>query len=218
MSEPIEIAVFDLAGTTVKETGLVESALRSVTGDAFEPAVFHASRGGSKRAMLARLLGEVEADNALLRFDDAVISGVRDGLLTPLPHAEQAFSSLRTAGIKVVLITGFSRSVQDALLEQLEWRGLVDLAVSPDEHVRGRPYPDLILSAGLTLHVTDVSAVAVVGDTSNDVLAARRAGAGIAAAVLTGAHDGHELAGAAPTHLLEHVGQFADLILRARRG
>jgi phosphoglycolate phosphatase-like HAD superfamily hydrolase len=68
------------------------------------------------------------------------------------------------------------------------------------------------LTAALSLEVSDVSAIAVVGDTSNDVLAARRAGAGIAAAVLTGAHDRPRLDAENPSHLFQHVGQFADLL------
>ena len=45
----IEMAVFDLAGTTVKDTGLVESTIRAVTGDAFDSVIFRTSRGAAGR-------------------------------------------------------------------------------------------------------------------------------------------------------------------------
>lgn len=57
-----------------------------------------------------------------------------------------------------------------------------------------------------------MATVAVVGDAPNDVLAARRAGAGIAAAVLTGAGDRAALEAAGPTHVFDRIGQFADLL------
>jgi len=214
MSRNIEIAVFDLAGTTVKETGLVESAIRSISGDAFDAEAFHASRGGSKRDMLVQMLGEHAADDALAHFDDALIDGIQAGRLTPLPHAEQAFTDLRRAGIKVVLITGFSERVQRTILDRFGWHDLVDLAVSPGGSVRGRPYPDLILTAALALHATSVSSVAVVGDTYNDAAAAVRAGSGICAVVLTGAHDRSKLAASPATHILDNVGDFAALVLQ----
>ena len=55
--------------------------------------------------------------------------------------------------------------------------------------VRGRPYPDLILTALMRLRADGVANVAALGDTSNDVDSALRAGCAIAAGTLTGAHD-----------------------------
>ncbi|MGW2514132.1 HAD hydrolase-like protein [Streptomyces scopuliridis] len=52
----------------------------------------------------------------------------------------------------------------------------------------------------------------LVGDAANDVLAARRAGAGICAAVITGAHDHIRLSAAHPTHLPADVGEFTRLL------
>src|SRR5258708_47049 len=89
------------------------------------------------------------------------------------------------AGVLVCLTTGFSAGTRDALLDALGWRDLVDLALSPGPGVRGRPHPDLVLAAILALGVDDVRAVAVAGDTANDLLAGTRAGASIVAGVLT---------------------------------
>ncbi|MGW3953211.1 HAD family hydrolase [Streptomyces sp. NPDC004752] len=209
---PIETAVFDLAGTTVREDGLVETAVRSVTGDHFDAALFARSRGGSKRDMLVGMLGEDRADAALERFDDALIAGVRADRVTAMPRVEEHFAALRDAGIQVVLITGFSATVQSALLTHLGWNNVIDAALTPDARLRGRPHPDLVLEAALRTHASSMSAIAVVGDTVNDVLAARRAGAGIRAAVTTGAHDAARLATAHPTHLLADVGEFTRLL------
>ena len=50
----------------------------------------------------------------------------------------------------------------------LGWQSLADLVLAPGEGVRGRPYPDLILSALMRLEIDGVANVAALGDTSSD--------------------------------------------------
>ena len=65
----------------------------------------------------------------------------------------------------------------------------------------------MILTALLRLEVDDVRHVAVAGDTASDLIAGSRAGAGVVAGVLTGAHARAELgAGAAHPHHRQHHG------------
>ncbi len=115
---------------------------------------------------------------------------------------------LRAAGVRVVLTTGFSPAIQDLLVDALGWTDQVDLTLAPRAGRRGRPHPDLVLAAVLALGVDDVRAVAVVGDTANDLWSGWRAGAGVVAGVLTGAHDRAQLEAAPHTHLLDSI---ADL-------
>jgi phosphoglycolate phosphatase-like HAD superfamily hydrolase len=93
-------------------------------------------------------------------------------------------------------------------MDVLGWRDLVDLSLSPGDGVRGRPYPDLVLTALIRLVVDAVQEVAVAGDTASDLVAGSAAGAGVVAGVLTGAHDRAQLSAAPHTHVLESV---ADL-------
>jgi phosphoglycolate phosphatase len=202
-----------MAGTTVADPGIVEAAVRRVTGASFDPVVFDAHRGGSKLAMLESLVGVDHAAAALHEFEAAVLAAVESGTIEPLPHADDALAALASAHVRICLTTGFPSATRDALVGALGWEDVVDLTLSPGPGCRGRPWPDLILTAALRLEVTAVAAVAVVGDTTNDVLAARRAGSGMAAAVLTGAHDRRALEAAGPSHLFDHVGQFADAVL-----
>ena len=60
----------------------------------------------------------------------------------------------------------------------------------------------------MALGVDDVRSLAVAGDTANDLLAGWRAGAGVVAGVLTGAHGRAELEAAPHTHILDGI---ADL-------
>ncbi|MEM9616252.1 MAG: HAD family hydrolase [Actinomycetota bacterium] len=208
----VEIAVVDLAGTTVRDPGIVETAVRHVSGTAFDESVFHRHRGGSKLDMLEALVGTDAAPVALAEFDDRVLAAVESGAVEALPGADDALAAITDAGIKVCLTTGFSSAVRQALVAHLGWDDRVDLSLSPGPGCRGRPHPDLILTAALRLEATAMASVAVVGDTANDVSAGRRAGAGIVVGVLTGANDRATLTEAGPDHVLEHIGRFADLI------
>jgi phosphonatase-like hydrolase len=209
----VELAVVDLAGTTVSDPGVVEAAVRKVTGTSFNESVFQQHRGGSKLVMLDALVGTDSAAAALAELEGHILHAVMSGAIEALPHADAALARISESDVNLCLTTGFSSVVRQSLISTLGWDHLVDLSLSPAAGCRGRPYPDLILTAALRLEVTDMAFVAVVGDTANDVLAARRAGAGIAAAVLSGANDRSRLNAAGPSHLLDHVGDFADLIV-----
>jgi phosphoglycolate phosphatase len=212
------IAVLDLAGTTVADPGIIEHAVRTAleltagtVPDDF-PAQFAAARGSSKRQMFTAFLGPSQAEEAHALFESLLYQSVRSGDLQPLPGATQALRALRRAGSKIALTTGFSQPVRQTLLESLNWNDLVDLTLSPEDAGRGRPWPDLPLTALLRLDGIDVRQLAVVGDTANDLLAGHRAGASIVAGVLTGAHDRARLSQAPHTHILPSITEFAELI------
>jgi phosphoglycolate phosphatase-like HAD superfamily hydrolase len=71
----------------------------------------------------------------------------------------------------------------------------------------------MILMAVIRLGIGDVRSVAVAGDTASDLWAGSRAGAGIVAGVLTGAHGRAELEAAPHTHILESVRNLPVLVL-----
>jgi len=224
-----QLACLDLAGTTVRDDGLVAQAFTvAVAGQGVVPgttehermlAVVRKCMGRSRIEMFRLVLDgdEARAQAANETFEEAYGLLVDDGAVTPVPGAVEAVEELRAGGVKVALITGFARRTQDAILDALGWHRLVDLALSPADAGRGRPYPDLILVAGTRLGVTDARRVAVVGDSPVDVVAGRRAGAGLVAGVLTGAGDRASLRAAGATHVL---GSVADLpaLLQAGAG
>ena len=220
----IELAVVDMAGTTVREDGIVERAFLTALGSlgvSLPPDLderFGRSRGGSKLAMFtAALGGDMHlATAAHDAFELALTAAAERGEITALAGAETALLELRTMGVKVALTTGFSRRVRDVVVERMGWTSLVDLVLSPEDAGRGRPYPDLALTALLRLEVDDVRQLAVVGDTANDLIAGTRAGASVVAGVLTGAHGRGELTAAPHTHLIESIAQFPAIVAEAR--
>ena len=173
--------------------------------------------GQSKIVVFRALLGSEEAaQRANAAFEGAYEGLIADGLAKPIDGAAEAIARLREAGVRVALTTGFSPGTQAKLLAALGWESLADLALAPGDGVRGRPYPDLILTALMRLRIDGVQNVAALGDTATDVETALRSGAAIAAGTLTGAHDEPQLRAAGATHVVDSVTDFADLILQHR--
>ncbi|GAA4835165.1 phosphonatase-like hydrolase [Saccharopolyspora rosea] len=218
----IGLAVLDMAGTTVADDGLVQrafvAAVRDVGATATDDMLDHVRRtmGESKIDVFRALLGDEErARRANAAFERAYAEHVGD--CREIDGAAETIRRLRASGVRVALTTGFSELTQRQILDILGWQDLADLALTPAQAGRGRPHPDMVLTALLRLGIDDVRQVAVVGDTTSDVRAGLRAGASVVAGVLTGAHGRDELAAAGATHVLESVRELPDLLGGGRR-
>lgn len=197
-SPGIDLAVLDMAGTTIADNGIVERAVDealSLAGlDAITPETLRPLRGMAKTDMFNRLAPDShKAAEAHRNFVDLMLKAVLAGELPAKDGAETVLVSLRERGVKTCLMTGFDAAVQDVLLDTLGWRDLVDLTVAQSGTLRGRPYPDLILTAVIKLGIDAVQHVLVAGDTANDLLAGTRSGAGHVIGVLGGAHGREQL-------------------------
>jgi phosphonatase-like hydrolase len=219
----IELACLDMAGTTVADDGVVEQAFGAALDElgigAADPerarmtAYVRSTMGMSKIVVFRELFGdEARARAANAAFEAAFERLVRSGALRPLPGAREAIDALRAGGVRVALTTGFSAGTRQVLIEALGWERAVDLALSPSDAGRGRPYPDMILTAILRLGVGSVAAVAVAGDTSADMESGVRAGASVVAGVLTGADDRARLEAAGATVVLDSVAALPGLL------
>jgi phosphonatase-like hydrolase len=219
----IALAVLDMAGTTVSDDGLVIRAFDEAAtvvglpaeGDEREQARRYVldTMGQSKIEVFRALFGSQDrAQEANVAFENAYEKHIDDDV-SPIPGAAEAISQLRSAGVKVALTTGFSPSTQQRLLAALGWQDIADVTLAPADDCRGRPYPDLVLTALLRTGVDDVARVAVLGDTASDILSGLRAGASIVAGTLTGAHDEETLRDAGATHVVASVAEFPKHVL-----
>ena len=224
MTTPIRLAALDMAGTTVADEGAVEEAFQAAldavgltAGNLMDDpgAYIRRTMGQSKITVFTELLGgdRHRAEAANTAFEAAFDQAVDRGEVAALPGSEDVFAALRAGGVRICLTTGFSPATRDRIIGALGWEGLVDLALSPADAGRGRPWPDMILTAVLRLRIDDVAEVAVAGDTTSDLIAGMRSGASIVAGVLTGAHSAEELAEAPHTHLLGSVRELPELVL-----
>jgi len=225
MIGPYALACLDMAGTTVRDDGAVERAFAQALGAVgvtegtarYDEAQRFVSEtmGWSKADVFAKLLELDQAQRATAEFAAAYEAIVASGAVVPVPGALAVLHDLRAAGVKVCLTTGFAPSTRDALLDALDWRSSIDLALSPADVGRGRPAPDLILGAMTQLGIEDPGAVAVVGDTVSDLEAGTAAGARAVIGVLSGAHDEATLAAAPHTAILRDVTGLVGLLGRS---
>ncbi|MGW9020654.1 HAD family hydrolase [Leucobacter chromiiresistens] len=223
-SAPIELVVLDMAGTTVRDDGVVEQAFGRAherTGVAarmpWDEALVYVRRtmGQSKLDVFTHLAnGDRDlAAGATAAFEAAYGELVAEQGVEEIPGAGAVIAALRDAGLAVALTTGFAPVTRDAILDGLGWRDLVDVALSPADAGRGRPAPDLVLAALMRTQTSSVERVAVVGDTVSDVESGRRAGAGFVAGVLSGAHDRAALEAAGADAVLDDITALRSALL-----
>jgi phosphoglycolate phosphatase len=189
------VACLDMAGTTVRDDNTVMEAFaaaiasRNLPVAEFNSAMKYAraTMGQSKIEVFRHILGGEEAAQAAnAAFEKHYAGAVAGGEISAMPGAEELFAACRSLGIKVCLSTGFAPVTRDAIVAALGWHSLVDLFLSPADAGRGRPWPDMPLTALLRLGGGSVASLAVVGDTPSDVESGLRAGAGLVVGVLSG--------------------------------
>ncbi|RLP80768.1 phosphonatase-like hydrolase [Mycetocola lacteus] len=201
----IQLAVFDMAGTTIDDGGAVYRALAEAvreTGATVAPSDLQAWMGTEKHAALSALiiLGGGTAtpeliDAAYSRFATILAENYAARPPKPLPGIPETLTALRAAGIQVALTTGFTRAVATGILDGLGWRigaptadntVSIDALVCGDEVAAGRPAPYLIHRAMERTGVVDVARVLTAGDTVVDVQSGINAGVARTVGVLTG--------------------------------
>lgn len=162
----IELVALDIAGTTVDEGGAVYRVLAEVVAEHGTPASDADIRrfmGADKRAALVALTGDAGAAEVLhARFVERLRAAYAATPPRPVRGVPQAMATLRAAGVRVALTTGFDRQVTDPLLAALGWRvasagceGQLDAVVCAPEVAAGRPEPYMIHRAMELTGVTD---------------------------------------------------------------
>src|SRR5262245_17377265 len=115
---PLDIVVFDMAGTTVEDGGQVPAAFSAALaehGVGVTAAQVNAVRGASKRQAVFGLTpdGPDRAKHAAViyaTFTQQLARLFAEGV-KPVPGAVETFAWLRDRGVKVALNTGFDREI-----------------------------------------------------------------------------------------------------------
>jgi phosphonatase-like hydrolase len=233
MNQPdtlFDLAILDMAGTTIAATDHVPAAFREALAEAdiaVSDDAIGRVRGRSKREAIRELavtdgdgpdtdrassVGNGEAtpfaDRIHERFREILRARYEQGV-RPIDGALETIDWLRAHGTKVVLATGFDRELALMLLRTLGWiDDHVDGLVTADDVRHGRPDPEIIHRAMALAAVTDPGRVLVAGDTMADLECGERAKAGCVIGVLSGAHTYEQLRSARCTAILDSI---ADL-------
>jgi phosphonatase-like hydrolase len=219
------LAALDMAGTTVDEGGLVYSAVEDAVTEAVGgpvPAQLMLQwKGTSKEEAIAGLLRGMGSDDShahVLMVYKVFVGKLEEAYGTtppaPIPGVLEMFETLRRAGVKVALQTGYAAPVANSIMAGLDWTvGLtVDALVTSDTVAASRPAPYLIFHAMEATDVWDVRRVLTAGDTPNDLAAGTNAGAGFVVGVTTGSFTRSQLEAEPHTHILDSVAALPTLM------
>ena len=230
LSQPIQLAMFDMAGTTVNDKVdghplMVISMIRAFAKHGFELAsdMINKHRGKQKLEAIQTLLKEVAelAPADAERVGDGVyrdfLHELEDNLssISEIDGATELFRHLKSKAIYVGVGSGFPMQVVQAIVSQLGWldKGLLDYVGSAEQIGVGRPSPKMILDAMEQLNITDGRKVLKIGDTVVDVQEGKNAGAWTVA-VLTGSQTETQLRTAGPDYVLSSIRELRTLIPR----
>ena len=228
--QPIQLAMFDMAGTTVNDEVdgqplMVISMMRAFAKHGIElaPDLINKHRGKQKAEAIQTLLKEVAelSPTDIKRVGDDVYREFLHELesnlsgISEIDGATQLFRHLKSKDIHIGVGSGFPMQVVQAIVSQLGWldKGLLDYVGSAEQVGVGRPNPKMIHDAMERFNITDGLAVVKIGDTVVDVQEGKNAGAWTVA-VLTGSQTEAQLRAAAPDYILSSIRELTTLILQ----
>lgn len=228
MKNPIKLAVFDMAGTTIKDQSNVAEAFVSAflsNGYAQVSLAEANEKMGYPKPLAIREMLEAHAEEVTdeevtkihASFVEEMMRFYQDSPdIAPMDDALEVFESLQQMGIKVGLDTGFSRDIADVILERIGWKNhpLIDITVCSDEVKKGRPHPDMILKMMAALGIGSPLEVIKIGDTEVDIHEGLNAGCLMSLAVTTGAYTEAALRPHQPTHIVHRLLEILPLVAK----
>jgi pyrophosphatase PpaX len=209
-------ALFDFDGTLVDTTEMIHQSMRhaasSVLGRDDIPRETLLAHVGQP---LPRQMELIDAEKAelLLEAYRRHHEEHHDDLIGEFPGIEEALSRLRSAGVKVAVVTSKRRvSVEMALKRFPDLRGVVDRFVTLEDTTEHKPHPEPLLKGLELLGNVPKEEAAYVGDSPYDVEAAKAAGL-TSVAVSWGAFSEDRLRAADPDHLVPDIDAAVDVLL-----
>lgn len=238
MNQDIKLAVFDLAGTTVKDDNAVRDCLHKAAVEFkldASPEEIANLMGTNKIHLYQYLIAKSQGRVMNFRefeeniFEDTyelakkiydcyveiMISYYRNEC-QEIEGASRVFEWCHKNGIKVATDTGFHSDVNQAIFDCLGWvkNGLVDCAVDLDmvPEGKGRPAPFMLFHAMQELNIQNVKSVIKIGDTPADMLEGYNAGCRAVIGVTTGSTPISAWGKYWHTHVIETVRDLPGLI------
>lgn len=223
----IELVIFDMAGTTVKDDRYVDAVLSEVlvgNNTKLKQTDLDHVMGWPKPVAIKYLLeqgytGERPIDDVFIdelhdQFVHKMIAFYEQSeLVQEIEGATDTFMEIKLHGAKVALDTGFSRPIADVIINRLGWNdGLLDATVTSDEVVNGRPEPDMIFKLMSHLGVNDPKNVVKVGDTQSDILQGKKANCGKVIGVASGTCTKDQLLKYNPDKVISSVKELPSLL------
>lgn len=217
----VRLAVFDMAGTTVKEHGIIYETLYN-TLKAFSYDVDKKDikkwHGLNKYQVLDKYLNkhnrysEKHKINVYKTFESNLRQEYffSDKISLMDEKMPEKFNKLRSMNIKIGLNTGYPRDIQNEIIKKLHMREFTDSFVSSEDVDFSRPYPFMIYKL-MEMHKIESSRQVIkVGDTTNDILEGLNARCMKSIGVLSGAETEEELNKAGADFTVDNVMDLID--------
>lgn len=214
----VKLLVFDMAGTTVNEQGIVYQTLYDTIknfGLKISQEEISNWHGRNKYEVL----------NHYLTNDPKISSEIRNSLKDQLhsnfdnnlkeryfnssnielihPQLPELFQKIQQKNIKIALNTGYSQEIQESIIKKLNMDEFIDDYISSEQVKFGRPYPYMIHNLMERNEIDCVQSVMKFGDTYNDILEGFNSNCLASVGVLSGADSEEKLKKA--THILDNV-------------
>ena len=132
----IELVCCDMAGTTVRDDGLVLEAFhRTIASldldddEAHQAEVFVMETMGQSKIEVFRSLFATGAEGANALFESHFIAAATELGVLEIPRARHNLEEIQRSGVAVAFLTGFSPATRESLIEQLHWSDLVDVRI-----------------------------------------------------------------------------------------
>ena len=227
--QKIQLAIFDMAGTTVNENNVVYKTLQETINekgyDLSLDFVLEHGAGKEKHQAIIDLLKMKGKDDPqkvvsiardmFERFKYLLKNAYKNLEVTSYDGVEELMIELKKANIKVALNTGYDKATAQLLIDKMNWKlgEQYDTLITSDDVKNGRPHPDMILKAMDVLEITNVKNVLKAGDSIIDIEEGKNASCGITVGVTTGAHTKKQLEMAKPTYILNSLTELKNILI-----
>ena len=204
--------LFDVDGTLLDTTEYIYQAFEYTLG---EHGV-RMTREEMKKHM-GKLLREMyriyapEHDSEMLAKTHHEYQKDKGHLAIPFPRVEETLSELRGKKIKLAAVTNRYKASSHGTLRSSGLMKFFDVVVTADEVKNAKPHPEPFLKALTELNVSAHDAL-VVGDTKNDVEAAKSAGIKVIA--VSYGFEGTAIEKTAPDYIVHDIKDIVPIVLR----
>jgi len=212
----IQLAVFDMAGTTVNEDNVVYKTVRAALAkhgvEVSLDTVLEFGAGKEKFKAIADILEQtkntsIDTNLVFEDFKEMLDEAYSNLEVTSYDGVEAFFQLLKSKDVKVVLNTGYDQKTASSLLSKLGWvqGNQIDAVITADDVVNGRPSSEMIDKAMDMFGIKNPENVLKAGDSIIDIEEGKNANCGWTVGVLTGAQTREQLSTAQPTLILDSL-------------
>lgn len=198
----VKLLVFDMAGTTINENGIVYKTLyrmikdRGIEINENDISKWH---GINKREVIEHFIetrydGSEDKKHIIKELNEDFNKSLKDSYFDKdnkieliHPKLPDTFENLRRNGLKIALNTGYSRDIQKEIINNLNMNDMIDGYISSEDVNFGRPYPYMINRLMEQFNIKNSNQVIKIGDTPSDIEEGYNAKCYMSVGVLSGA-------------------------------